>query len=644
MEDLANTISEAELTRLLPTCQRCRRLRRKCDTNLPACRLCLKGKAECTFFDHALQQTLPRSYVHSLLTRLARLRAVQTTINGGVLDSSAAATSYGDGYTGHARNPSTATLDTQANHDWRARNNPISFDKHFVIEDANPTCWQFFGSSSAYSLAVEVLVTAQAWFGKLTHRENYAGPEFKLNQAVPETLERHEVRPCPSRAELEMLVDTYTNSTNVINGYSDDAQIATEIDTYLRHQGGAVKYLTGLEAHQFFRIAMICAIASANKSRHDSKYATESFHYYIEAIQCAEEVTSDVSIDSLHALLLLVLFIFYYPRRGDVWKLLDYACRLSVELNIHCETHDEFENEKSRQRRRSIFWGLYSLERTFGQHMGRPSDLPEEIITAEYPAPLQPPPTDPSYTQYMLVSHYYRLIYLRSEIFRILYMPAVAPDLPRSWYEDRLDDFHAWRNEVAPVTDDPSHSRGMGTMQVEMGFNTSITFLFQPLLLRALAAIKTPESTINLTQTPDLVVPRESYEAAVRSIDFYSRVFASPEGTPEGNYPVTIISAHYIHQATLTIMAHVILAIDGRLPLVTFDRNLPIENYPRTIDQDGNVHVEMAPINFSNIQKISDACLTLLRNLADRWTGMVGILDIYKEMHEKVLPALVAKE
>ena len=60
MEFDTTTISEADLTRLLPTCQRCRRLRRKCDTNLPACRLCLKGKAECTFFDHALQQTLPR--------------------------------------------------------------------------------------------------------------------------------------------------------------------------------------------------------------------------------------------------------------------------------------------------------------------------------------------------------------------------------------------------------------------------------------------------------------------------------------------------------------------------------------------------------------------------------------------------------
>ncbi|KEY74762.1 hypothetical protein S7711_06664 [Stachybotrys chartarum IBT 7711] len=47
--------------RLLPTCQRCRRLRRKCDTQLPSCRACEKAGAECTFYDHALKQALPRS-------------------------------------------------------------------------------------------------------------------------------------------------------------------------------------------------------------------------------------------------------------------------------------------------------------------------------------------------------------------------------------------------------------------------------------------------------------------------------------------------------------------------------------------------------------------------------------------------------
>lgn len=49
------------LQQSLPTCHRCRRLRRKCDTQLPSCRMCEKAGAECTFYDHALKQTLPRA-------------------------------------------------------------------------------------------------------------------------------------------------------------------------------------------------------------------------------------------------------------------------------------------------------------------------------------------------------------------------------------------------------------------------------------------------------------------------------------------------------------------------------------------------------------------------------------------------------
>ncbi|KAJ9657567.1 hypothetical protein H2198_004213 [Neophaeococcomyces mojaviensis] len=639
MDDPATTISEVDLTRLLPTCQRCRRLRRKCDTQLPACRLCQKGKAECTFFDHALQQTLPRSYVHSLLNRLGRLRSVQTTISGGTLDPNTVAPALTGAYTEHARTISTHSIDPQTHHVWQPRNNQVSFDKHFSLEDANPTCWQFFGSSSAYALAVEVVVHAQARFGRLTHPENYTSPEFKLNKVVFESLELSANRPIPSRQDIESLVDLYINSTNVINGYSNPTQIATEVDTYLRvrSQSTPLKTLTGLEAHAFFRIAMICAISSANRSRHHhSPCAADAKSFYVEAIQCTEEVTSDISLDALQALLLLILFTFFYPHRGDVWKLLDYACRLSVELNIHSEPNDDYESQESRQRRRSIFWGLYSLERTFGQHTGRPSDLPEEIITAEYPAALTHNSIDPTFTQYMLVSHYYRLIYLRSEIFRVLYMPALAPELPRSWYEDRLEDFVNWRNEVADIIAAQNGQVGMGTMQVEMGFNTSINFLFQALLHRALAATKSSEAIHNPSNT-DLVIPRESYDAAVNSIEFYDRVFSAPEGTPEGDYPVTIVSAHYIHQATLTIMAHVLLAIDGRLPLVVFSRTRGMDGQ---ITSDGTE--EAPPIDFSNIREISEVCLALLEQCAARWRGMVGLFDLFREMHEKVLPALLA--
>ncbi|KAK5100571.1 hypothetical protein LTS08_005322 [Lithohypha guttulata] len=584
---------------------------------------------------------------HYLAVILARLRAVQTAVNGGPSDPTPITPALSRGYSSHMRSESAVSVNTERqNRDWQQYENGISFDKHFSLEDANPTCWQYFGSSSAYSLAVEVVVAAQARFGKMTHPENYAGPDFKLNMVVYESLQPKE-RTCPSRDEVETLVALYMNSANVINGYTDNAQVSQEINTYLHHQSGAIRYLQGVEAHEFFRIAMICAIASASRSRHDSRFGSEAFSYYLEAIQCAEEVTSDVSLDSLQALLLLVLFTFFYPRRGDVWKLLDYACRLSVELDIHCETNDEYEEEKFSQRRRSIFWGLYSLERTFGQHMGRPSDLPEEIITAEYPTAFTTSAADNVLIQRALISHYYRLIYLRSEIFRILYMPAIAPELPRSWYEDRLEDFHAWRGEIAPIIDAPNHVPGMGTIQCEMAFNTSMNFLFQPLLLRALAAIKGPDTPIQQQLFGDmhLVIPRESYDAAVRSIMFYDRIFHAPEGTQDGDYPVTIISAHYIHQAVLTLMAHVLLAIDGRLPLVTFSRDPEASGLQvtRTLDTNGRMHVDVQPIDFSNIHEISEACLGLLRILADRWLGMVGILDLYREMHEKVLPALTTR-
>ncbi|KAG9773806.1 hypothetical protein KCU88_g5702, partial [Aureobasidium melanogenum] len=609
------TISEAELTRLLPTCQRCRRLRRKCDTNLPACRLCQKGKAECTFFDHALQQTLPRSYVHSLLTRLSRLRSVQATINGSnePLPPLPAAQ--------HERTTSIASSHLEQPHNqWGTYTSELSFDKHFIIEHANPTCWQFLGSSSPYALIVEVLVHAQAKLGSMVHHPDYAGPEFWLNAQNTEVGEPLQPRATPSRAEIEMLVNLFMSTTNHLTAFFDPEDIAVEIDTYLRHHGTNVKYLTGREAHQFFRVALICAIAAANKARHHSVYDTESMAYYAEGLQCVEEVTSDVSPDALQALLLLIVFALFHPRKGDLWKLLDFACRLSVELNYHSETNDEYEDDKSRRKRRSIFWGLYCIERTIGQHLGRPSDLPEEIITTEYPALLTDATlADAETLQLVLTSHYYRLTYLRSEIFRELYLPAVAPNLPRMWYEQSLEQILSWRRELQFI----DNNLGMGSMTCDMGFDTSVCFLFQPLLLRALASAKEPMLGPEVTE----VIPRESYHSAVRVVEFYDKIFRGAEGTPWGMYPITVNSAHYIHQAAITIMAHCLLAIDGRLPVVTFSREL-----------SGDVE---GPVDFSGIHEITGTCLILLNTLSKKWAGMVGVLDIFKSLQARVLPTMM---
>ena len=504
--------------------------------------------------------------------------------------------------------------------DWGTYTSELSLDKHFNIRHANPTCWQFFGSSSAYALAVEVIVHAQAKLGQVTFPENYAHGEFWLDTHRHEGPDMLQPRPTPAKEEIETLVSLYMSTTNALMAFVDPDDLARGIETYTRHHQSNIKFLTGDEAHQFFRIGMMCAVAAANKARHQPAYAAESVAYYTEALQCVEEVTSDVSVEALQALLLLILFALFYPRKADIWKLLDFACRLSVELNYHSEPNDEFENEASRMKRRSIFWGLYTVERTIGQHLGRPSDLTEEIITAEYPATLNDDTmSDPPASQFVLMSHYYRLTYIRSEIFRELYLPAAAPSLPRMWYEQKLEHILAWRRELHFI----ESGLGLGSMTCEMGFDVSVCFLFQPLILRALAATK---ETVLPTDVAE-VIPRESYHSACRTVEYYNKVFRGTETTPYGQYPVTLISANWVHQAVLTIMAHCLLAIDGRLPVVTFSNEI-----------SGNAE---GVIDLHGIYEVFDICLVLLDVLGKRFAGMVGMFDICKNLQDKVIPILM---
>lgn len=546
------------------------------------------------------------SYVHSLLTRLDRLKSVRNAVAGPPNDQ---------------RNPTTPTYQNilpieLQNPDVSSRLAEPSFDKHFVVNNANPTCWQYFGSSSLFALAVEVLVHARAKFGSVTHHENYT--EFRLNRPVEEHAPG--IRETPDRAVIEKLVAMYMASSNTIRVFVDEDTIVHDIEGYLTCHSTDTRQLVSYRAHQFFRISMICAIACANKARHQPSYSAESMQYYSEALRCVEEVTSEVSIESLVALLLLILFSMFYPRKGDLWKLLDFACRLSVELGYHTEQDAAFADEKSRLRRRRIFWGLYCIERSIGQHFGRPSDLPEEIITTEYPGAMNSANIiDPVSFQNVAVSYYYRLVYLRSEISRELYLPAAAPYLPRYWYQQKYSTLLAWRQELPP---DDSLA-GIGSATCDIAWESTICFLFQPVLLRALANTK----DVNWINEYSDTLPSESYRSACRLVEIYKQILRAPEDSPLGLYPLTIISSMHIQTAAMTIMAFCILAIDGRIPANKWAPE-SLEEVPRQL-------------TFDNIYDISGSCLILLTKCAEKFPGMVGMLDIYKSLSQKIIPIMM---
>ena len=543
------------------------------------------------------------------MSRLDRLKSVQTTVTD-LPTAPPDPTTPTIQHSVHAHEVQTPDASSRAVE--------ATFDKHFVVSNANPTCWQFYGSSSLFALTVEVLVHAQAKFGPVTELKNYTGSEFWLNSQG----EEHAPKPrdAPDRATIERLVALFLASPNVLRTFIDDQAIMHDIEGYLACHGTDTRQLVSYQAHQFFRISMLCAIACANKARHQPSYTAESMQYYSEALRCVGEVTSEVSVESLIALLLLILFAMFYPRKGDIWKLLDFACRLSVELGYHTEHDEAFADEKSRSRRRRIFWGLYCIERSIGQHFGRPSDLPEEIITTEYPAALTSAPiTDHGTFQSIAMSHYFRLVYLRSEIGRELYLPSRSHGPPLYWFQEKFANILAWRQEL-PVNE---AFKGVGSITCDAAFESSFGYLFQPLIMKALAWTREADF---LNENLD-TIPIDGYLAACRLIELYVKILRAPEDSSFGMYPLTFISALHIQTAAMTIIAHCLLAIDGRIPHIMW--------------KVGHHESTLRPSYFNNIYETSGSCLILLTKCAERWPGMIGLLDIYKTLSEKVLPILL---
>lgn len=523
---------------------------------------------------------------------------------------------------------------------------------------------RYWGSSSVFALTV-VLLEHAATKGFIS-QEDVTGHEGEGNaelsdedslepmhspSATTTTASNQQFLLSPAvEADIQALVRLYLVSLNTMYGFVDEAETRNDLQTYLalrRQPGFSCHTLHGEQAHRFFRITMMCAISCANQARHRPHRTAQCLEHYADAVTCVEEVTSEATPASLQALLLLIVFCLFYPRKGDIWKLLDYACRLTIELGYHTDDETEPDLPSSRggmvplsnnhsggigsgpegataaaatasspaetsqargKLRRSTFWGLYAIERIVGQLFGRGSDLPETIITADYPSSLHFPSgfsplatdsiggggggsnaalgVDQPTLQAMSIGHHYRLVYLRSEIFRAIYLPASPPNLGLDWLKEKYMTLYAWRRELA-VSDDLA---GVATLTCDVGYDATMCFLFQPLLMTALRATmatategrdtttnteqhQQPESqavqngltappptstipatdaegnlrdenTTSSTSVSPLLVASDPFHSAIHVIRTYEKIIRAPERSTLGTYPMTFMSAH----------------------------------------------------------------------------------------------------
>ncbi|ETI24687.1 hypothetical protein G647_04056 [Cladophialophora carrionii CBS 160.54] len=604
---------------------------------MPACRLCQRAKVDCTIFDHALQQTLSRKYIQSLTSRLDNLKAKYAAVTlEAVAGRQALPEDIPDRLRSHqAQGNSPSVQESAPDSDHGG-----DFNNHFPVPSVKGSTSRFYGSSSVFALAVETLALASD--------KNLFSPSSPLEPLLS-AKDGHDrdldsVAPTAvfdtGRDFVQSLIADYMASINVIHPCVDETHLKRDLDRFLATSGTLqldADNLQRIEKYQCFRIAMMCSISCVAKARHSPSLMAYGNQFYAQAVRYVEEVTAEVSPQSLEALLLLVIYCLFNPRKGNIWKILDFACRLSVQLGYHTEQgHSTSESEADKTWRRTAFWSLYSIERLVGQCFGRPSDLPSSIVTTEYPTVLADPALlDNGSRQKVAAAQGFHLMFLRSEIYTDIYLSAASPHPRLEWFLEQHATLRQWYQDPSQshLINDSKNLAGVGEITRDIMYHSSVLFLFQRHLLEALATIRHNR----LPQRDSLTIASEPYHSSKILLNLYSLIIRSTtSNSPLFIFPVTFLAAYSIFQAGMTLISFALLSLESGVVIQS----------PSPLTAGGHRDSERErygeqKLDFSDLLTLSNDCLVLLAWCKEQWPGMEGMVDAFARCSAETIPKVL---
>lgn len=530
----------------------------------------------------------------------------------------------------------------------------IGFDAHYPMPGGNSggDTHIFFGASSSLVLATEVLFHTR-------HDPSLVGRDFSVAEASSERSLPREILPhdsvlvqkfCPSPELTRYLIDNYINTVHVLYPLTKTSSISSDLlkfcdlfgsrtsssttSTHTTSSAGTPATPSLLpsteipirETHAIFRIAIMCAISVSHLSRNAYSDNLHEREFYDLALSLLEPVTAELSANSLHTIILLILYYLSRPQRGDIWMMLDSATRLVVQLGYHTaplrgtsQNEEVWDEEEDAERevsewKRNMFWCLFSLERTVSQCFGRPSDMLQAVLTVQHP----PLSMDQSQNT---AAFLHRLASLRSEIFNDVYLSAEMSCLSPEWYSNHYTQLQKWYQDAA-FNHDPNSDAvetGIGQVALRLAYHNTAIFIFQRELLAAL------QSTYSsFTTNPPIVssLLSDSYTSACNIIKLYTNILESGKDAELSRYPLTFVAAHEMFAAGFTYLGILILHL--RLDRSNTDENLEQHLRPGTIH---DVVIE---------------CTVLLAWCAGRWEGFDGMVQMFKTASSAVL-SMVAR-
>ncbi|WQF80698.1 hypothetical protein CDEST_05712 [Colletotrichum destructivum] len=107
---------------------------------------------------------------------------------------------------------------------------------------------------------------------------------------------------------------------------------------------------------------------------------------YTTALQHISAARESGTVQNIEAMTLLVMFHLRSTSSHGLWYMIGLAMRTSIDLGLHRAAHEQNIPESPVvQRRRRLFWSVYSLERTIAVSLGRPLSIADNQIDVELP-------------------------------------------------------------------------------------------------------------------------------------------------------------------------------------------------------------------------------------------------------------------
>ncbi|KAK1502149.1 hypothetical protein CTAM01_05587 [Colletotrichum tamarilloi] len=373
-------------------CERCWKRKQKCDRRLPACTSCSGLGAECIPRNQdfntvsELSHTSVIGYVSSLKRRIANLEEQS-------LHRKRSRTHSGRAESCHGSSPMDDSLTTPRD--------AISITSSRALDTVNINRHGTEDSSVRATMGAIGFLSRNAMAEPRDNSDDLPR-KFSLAEVISGALaidgrDPSTAMPAPQTPDMNSRLSSESRDLTLehVRKFLEWPIIMPYIDKdiYLRQCEDVMACRTDCHAAQsppplhVFNLHMACAIGiSLSPTSTHLSFLNASLHSAALG-ELPSILRTESTLEHIHCMIMLTIYSLYNFSGGSAWHLLGLAMKTCISLDLHREPDANSSiGLPEADRRRWLFWAVYSFDRMLSLVMDRPLSIQDDYISVQLPA------------------------------------------------------------------------------------------------------------------------------------------------------------------------------------------------------------------------------------------------------------------